>query len=88
MAVANITVNFDELFLKMEGAAPEEAKVTTVKTFFTGAQFTKPADLVGVTERDLVEGVDGVVWPKNARQKALARKTIEFAQDLDVELRA
>ena len=88
MAVANITVSFDELFLKMEGAAPEEAKATAVKTFFTGAQFTKPADLVGVTERDLVEGVDGVTWPKNARQKALARKTIEFAQDLDFELRA
>ena len=88
MAVANITVSFDELFLQMEGAAPEEAKATAVKTFFTGAQFTKPADLVGVTERDLVEGVDGVVWPKNARQKALARKTIEFAQDLDFELRA
>ena len=86
--MANITVSFDELFLQMEGAAPEEAKATAVKTFFTGAQFTKPADLVGVTERDLVEGVDGVVWPKNARQKALARKTIEFAQDLDFELRA
>ena len=76
MAVANITVSFDELFFKMEGAAPDEARATAVKTFFTGAQFTKPADLVGVNERDLVEGVDGVVWPKNARQKALARKTI------------
>ena len=72
----------------MEGAAPDEARATAVKTFFTGAQFTKPADLVGVNERDLGEGVDGVVWPKNARHKALARKTIEFAQDLDFELRA
>ena len=87
MAVANITVSFDELFLKMEGAAADEAKATVVKTFIAGAQFTKPVDLVGVIERDLVEGVDGVVWPKNARQKALARKTIEFAQDLDFELR-
>ena len=59
-----------------------------MKDFFIAAQFVRPADLVGVSARDLVEGADGVVWPKNAHAKALARKTIEFAQDLDFELRA
>ena len=76
MAVASITLTFDELFLRMEGTDPAEAKASAVKTFFIAAQFVKPSDLVGVTERDLVEGADGVVWPKNAHAKALARKTI------------
>ena len=83
MAVASIALTFDELFLRVEGAAPAEAKTLAVKEFFTAAHFAKPADLVGVSVRDLVEGADGVVWPKNAHANALTRKTIEFAQDLD-----
>jgi hypothetical protein len=88
MAVASIALTFDELSLRMEGTAPVEARATAVKDFFIAAQFVRPVDLVGVFARDLVEGADGVVWPKNAHAKALARKTIEFAQDLDFELRA
>ena len=44
----------------------------------------KLADLIGVVERDLVDGTDGDVWLKNTRHKALAGRTIEFAQDLDI----
>ena len=76
MAVASIALTFDELFLRMEGAAPAEAKTTAVKEFFIAAHFAKPVDLVGVAVRDLVEGADGVVWPKSAHAKALARKTV------------
>ena len=54
MVVASIALTFDELFFRMEGTAPVEAKATAVKDFSTTAQFARPADLVGVAVRDLV----------------------------------
>ena len=63
--------------IKTSQEATVEAEVLTkITTFFINAGFKHPSEVVGMVKEDFRNGVEGIQWPTEPMEVALARRVL------------